>query len=48
MRSNLRDKARLQHISDAIKEIENYVRNSSYEDFYSNSMMQFATVNSWK
>ena len=44
MRSNLGDKARLQHIFDSIKEIENYIRNSSYVDFYSNSMMQFATV----
>ena len=44
MKSELRDKARLLHISDAIKEIENYIANSSYEDFQSNSMMQFATV----
>jgi uncharacterized protein with HEPN domain len=44
MKSELGDKARLQHIFDAIKEIENYISNSSYEDFQSNSMMQFATV----
>ncbi|OGV07259.1 MAG: hypothetical protein A3J84_05635, partial [Ignavibacteria bacterium RIFOXYA2_FULL_37_17] len=44
MKSKLGDKARLQHISDAIKEIENYITNSSYKDFQSNSMMQFATV----
>lgn len=44
MKSELGDKARLQHISDAIKEIEKYIENSSYEDFQSNSMMQFATV----
>ena len=44
MKSKLGDKARLQHISDAIKEIEKYITNSTYEDFQSNSMMQFATV----
>jgi uncharacterized protein with HEPN domain len=44
MKSEVGDKARLQHIFDAIKEIENYIVNSSYEDFQSNSMMQFAAV----
>ncbi len=44
MKSELGDRARLQHISDALKEIEKYIENSSYEDFQSNSMMQFATV----
>jgi uncharacterized protein with HEPN domain len=44
MKSKLGDKARLQHIYDAIKEIENYVFGCSYEEFQSNSMMQFATV----
>ncbi len=44
MKSKLGDKARLQHIYDAIKEIENYIAKSSFEDFQSNSMMQFATV----
>jgi uncharacterized protein with HEPN domain len=44
MKSELWDRARLQHISEAIKEIEKYIENSSYEDFQSNSMMQFATV----
>lgn len=44
MKNELGDKARLQHISEAIKEIEKYIENSSYEDFQSNSMMQFATV----
>ena len=44
MKSELGDRARLQHIAEAIKEIENYISNSSYEDFQSNSMMQFATV----
>ena len=44
MKSKLGDKARLQHISEAIKEIEKYIENISYEDFQINSMMQFATV----
>jgi len=44
MKSEVGDKARLQHIFDAIKEIENYILNNSYEDFQSNSMMQFASV----
>jgi uncharacterized protein with HEPN domain len=44
MKNKLGDKARLQHISDAIKEIEKYIANSTYGDFQSNSMMQFATV----
>ena len=44
MKSELGDRARLQHIFDAIKEIESYITNSSYKDFQINSMMQFATV----
>lgn len=35
MRSNLGNKARLQHIYDAILEIESYIKNSSYETFHS-------------
>ena len=38
------DKARLQHIYDAILEIESYNQKSSYEVFHSNRMMQFACV----
>lgn len=44
MRSSLGDKARLQHIFDAISEIESYVQNSDYDSFQNNSMMQFACV----
>ncbi len=44
MRNSLGDKARLQHIYDAILEIESYVQKSSYEIFQSNTMMQFACV----
>lgn len=44
MKSKLGDKARLQHIFDAIKDIDGYTKNTSFEDFQSNSMMQFATV----
>ncbi|MBU0560105.1 MAG: DUF86 domain-containing protein [Bacteroidota bacterium] len=44
MRNSLGDKARLQHIYDAILEIESYVHKSSYELFQSNSMMHYACV----
>lgn len=44
MRNSLGDKARLQHIYDAILEIESYVKNSSYEEFKSNTMMHYACV----
>ncbi len=44
MRSKLGDKTRLQHIQDSILEIESYVQESSYENFQSNTMMQFACV----
>lgn len=39
MKSELGDKARLQHIYDAIIEIQNYIKDSPVEDFESNSMM---------
>ncbi|NVO02955.1 MAG: DUF86 domain-containing protein [Bacteroidetes bacterium] len=44
MRSNLGDKARLQHILDAILEIENYLVGSDFEVFIENSMMRFACI----
>jgi len=44
MKNSLGDRIRLQHIYDAILEIESYVQNSSYEIFQSNTMMQFACV----
>lgn len=44
MRNSLGDKARLQHIYDAILEIESYVTKSSYEVFQSNTMMHYACV----
>ncbi|MCL6097535.1 MAG: DUF86 domain-containing protein [Bacteroidota bacterium] len=44
MRNSLGDKARLQHIYDAILEIESYVQESTYDMFQSNTMMQFACV----
>jgi uncharacterized protein with HEPN domain len=44
MRNSLGDKARLQHIYDAMLEIESYIQTSSYEVFQSNRMMQFACV----
>jgi len=44
MRNSFGDKVRLQHIYDAILQIESYVDESTYDIFESNSMMQFASV----
>lgn len=38
------DKIRLQHILDAIREIENYTGKSGPDEFKSNSMMRFACI----
>lgn len=38
------DKIRLQHILDAIREIENYTGKSGHDEFKSNSMMRFACI----
>ena len=44
MRSELGDKIRLQHILDAIKEIEDYLKDSNLSTFLENSMMRFACI----
>jgi uncharacterized protein with HEPN domain len=44
MRSKLGDFARLQHISDAIIEIESYVGTIDFNGFSGNSMMVFACI----
>ena len=44
MKSKLGDKARLNHILDAIFEINSYVDKVEYEVFSKNSMMQFASI----
>ena len=44
MKNNIGDKTRLHHIFDAILEIENYTKNKSHDDFFSNSMLQSACV----
>lgn len=44
MRGKLGDKARLQHIYDAIEEIESYLINTVFSDFIENSMMRFACI----
>lgn len=44
MRGNQGDKVRLQHIYDAIMEIESYVKGVDYETFMNNSMMQYASI----
>jgi hypothetical protein len=42
MRSRLGDSARLNHILDAISEIETYLQNADFEMFLKQSMMRFA------
>jgi uncharacterized protein with HEPN domain len=44
MRGKFGDKVRLQHILDAILEIENYSRDADYTEFKKNSMMRFACI----
>ncbi|MEO6850380.1 MAG: hypothetical protein ABI203_02445 [Mucilaginibacter sp.] len=44
MKGKLGDKVRLQHILDALDEIDFYLTNVSYEQFLSNSEKRFATV----
>ncbi len=44
MRSKLGDKVRLQHIIDAILEIENYLLNTDFSGFMENSMKRFACI----
>ena len=44
MRSELDDKIRLQHILDAIGEIEGYLASVDFAGFLENSMMRFACI----
>lgn len=44
MRGKLGDKVRLQHVFDAILEIESYLVDSELEVFMKNSMMRFACI----
>jgi len=44
MRGRTSDKLRLQHILDAIIEIENYSVNTDFSGFMKNSMMRFACI----
>lgn len=44
MQGRFGDKVRLQHILDAILEIEEYSRDSEFADFIKNSMMRFACI----
>ncbi len=44
MKKMLDDKARLQHILDAIIEIEGYMENHTEADFFSNSMLHSACI----
>lgn len=44
MKGRLGNKVRLQHILDAIREIEIYLHNVSYEEFLEKSEKRFATI----
>jgi len=44
MKGKLGDKVRLQHILDAIKEVEIYLENVAYDQFLQNSEKRFATI----
>lgn len=44
MKDKSGDKQRLQHILDAISEIENYIAGVDQAGFLNNSMMRFATI----
>jgi len=44
MSDKLGDQIRIRHVIDAISEIENYTKDSSYKDFSENSMMQNACI----
>jgi uncharacterized protein with HEPN domain len=44
MKGQMTDKIRVQHILDAIAEIETYLTNVSLDDFFSNSEKRFATI----
>lgn len=44
MKGKLGDKVRLQHILDAIDEVENYLRGVTLEQFLANSEKRFATL----
>jgi uncharacterized protein with HEPN domain len=44
MRNKLGDKERIQHILDAIVEIETYIHEATKEQFLHNSMMRFASI----
>ncbi len=44
MRDKIGDRARLQHILEAILEIENYFKNVDFKAFKENSMLRFASI----
>ena len=44
MKGKKGDISRLQHIYDAIIEIENYIKNRNFSDFINNSMLRFACI----
>ena len=45
MRGKVGDRVRVQHIYDAILEIESYLLDKEFSDFMNNSMMRFINQN---
>ena len=48
MKDKIGDKQRLQHIRDAIVEIEDYTKDTDKEILLNNSMMRFASIKQLK
>ena len=44
MKGKISDKQRLQHILEAIEEIEDYIADVAFDAFLKNSMMRFASI----
>lgn len=44
MKGSIGDLQRLKHIQEAITEIENYVEDSGFDEFKSNSMLRYASI----
>lgn len=44
MKGTMTDKVRIEHILEAISEVEKYLKGVSYEDYLHNSEKRFATI----
>jgi len=48
MREKLRDKERLQHIIEAIENIQEFTQNVGFQDFENNKMLKFAVIKNFE